>query len=136
MSIFPDLPTTQWTKSVKSPFRLFGGTPKWLRSRARAALRVAMLPAAATRTRYLRHFDASNVQLVGPDPKRAACLSAARLSASASPACARRYRRAAPSAPRRARRRSEENTSELQSLMRISSAVFCLKQHKTTTKDQ
>src|SRR3546814_4958634 len=30
-------------------------------------------------------------------------------------------------APRRARRRSEEHTSELQSLMRISYAVFCLK---------
>src|SRR3546814_5079527 len=28
--------------------------------------------------------------------------------------------------------RSEEHTSELQSLMRISSAVFCLKQKKTT----
>src|SRR3546814_8968291 len=29
--------------------------------------------------------------------------------------------------------RSEEHTSELQSLMRISSAVFCLKKTKTTT---
>src|SRR3546814_6496726 len=29
-------------------------------------------------------------------------------------------------------RRSEEHTSELQSLMRISSAVFCLKKKKTT----
>src|SRR3546814_7978570 len=29
------------------------------------------------------------------------------------------------------RLRSEEHTSELQSLMRISYAVFCLKQHKT-----
>ncbi|PAL25684.1 hypothetical protein CD928_03370 [Sphingopyxis sp. GW247-27LB] len=37
------------------------GTPKWLRSRARAALRVAMLPAASAQARYLRHFDASNV---------------------------------------------------------------------------
>src|SRR3546814_3725062 len=35
------------------------------------------------------------------------------------------------------RRRSEEHTSELQSLMRISYAVFCLKKkntHKNTTK--
>src|SRR3546814_8877159 len=72
--------------------RLIGGTPKWLRSWVRAALRVAMLPAAATRTRYLRHFDASLAQLMGPDPSR-----------------------------------SEEHTSELQSLMRISYAVFCLK---------
>src|SRR3546814_2434262 len=30
--------------------------------------------------------------------------------------------------------RSEEHTSELQSLMRISYAVFCLKQKKTKTK--
>src|SRR3546814_4264415 len=29
--------------------------------------------------------------------------------------------------------RSEEHTSKLQSLMRISYAVFCLKKHKTTT---
>src|SRR3546814_8439066 len=41
---------------------------------------------------------------------------------------------------RPARRRSEEHTSELQSLMRISYAVFCLKkknketQHKTNTQ--
>src|SRR3546814_682806 len=32
--------------------------------------------------------------------------------------------------PRRATRRSEEHTSELQSLMRISYAVFCLKKKK------
>src|SRR3546814_1999268 len=32
--------------------------------------------------------------------------------------------------------RSEEHTSELQSLMRISYAVFCLKKKKTTTKEQ
>src|SRR3546814_10805131 len=34
----------------------------------------------------------------------------------------------------RARHRSEEHTSELQSLMRISYAVFCLKQTKTEIK--
>src|SRR3546814_4264396 len=33
------------------------------------------------------------------------------------------------------RHRSEEHTSELQSLMRISYAVFCLKKNKTTKKD-
>src|SRR3546814_5669451 len=33
-------------------------------------------------------------------------------------------------------RRSEEHTSELQSLMRISYAVFCLKKKKTQTKKQ
>src|SRR3546814_5814736 len=32
-------------------------------------------------------------------------------------------------------RRSEEHTSELQSLMRISYAVFCLKKKKKNTKD-
>src|SRR3546814_6565842 len=34
-----------------------------------------------------------------------------------------------------ARARSEEHTSELQSLMRISYAVFCLKKKNTKTKD-
>src|SRR3546814_10731566 len=33
------------------------------------------------------------------------------------------------------RHRSEEHTSELQSLMRNSSAVFCLKKQKAQTKD-
>src|SRR3546814_3033177 len=37
---------------------------------------------------------------------------------------------------RKARARSEEHTSELQSLMRISYAVFCLKKKKNTTKYQ
>src|SRR3546814_9664893 len=37
-----------------------------------------------------------------------------------------------PRLPRIARRRSEEHTSELQSLMRISYAVFCLKKKKHT----
>src|SRR3546814_5971692 len=37
-----------------------------------------------------------------------------------------------PLRPRAARRRSEEHTSELQSLMRISYAVFCLKKKKQT----
>src|SRR3546814_6347563 len=43
-----------------------------------------------------------------------------------------------PNLPRQKRRRtpprSEEHTSELQSLMRISYAVFCLKKKKTPTK--
>src|SRR3546814_3841555 len=34
------------------------------------------------------------------------------------------------------RARSEEHTSELQSLMRISYAVFCLKKKKTTTNNK
>src|SRR3546814_10037247 len=44
-------------------------------------------------------------------------------------------RRCAPaSSPSADRCRSEEHTSELQSLMRISSAVFCLKKKKTPSK--
>src|SRR3546814_8250225 len=39
--------------------------------------------------------------------------------------------RGARSRPRRGAGRSEEHTSELQSLMRISYAVFCLKKKKT-----
>src|SRR3546814_5409854 len=38
--------------------------------------------------------------------------------------------------PCRARIRSEEHTSELQSLMRISYAVFCLKKKNRKTQDQ
>src|SRR3546814_6283838 len=38
-----------------------------------------------------------------------------------------------PAGDRRLLRRSEEHTSELQSLMRISYAVFCLKQKKQIT---
>src|SRR3546814_9744631 len=37
---------------------------------------------------------------------------------------------------RRPRRRSEEHTSELQSLMRISYAVFCLKKKKNTKTEK
>src|SRR3546814_6618570 len=37
---------------------------------------------------------------------------------------------------RQCRLRSEEHTSELQSLMRISYAVFCLKKKKTKTQTQ
>src|SRR3546814_7052869 len=43
-----------------------------------------------------------------------------------------RFRHAAVAGLRR--RRSEEHTSELQSLMRISYAVFCLKKKKKNTK--
>src|SRR3546814_1391929 len=45
---------------------------------------------------------------------------------------ARRRRRGRPRLARQAR--SEEHTSELQSLMRISYAVFCLKKKKNTNK--
>src|SRR3546814_18444302 len=40
-----------------------------------------------------------------------------------------------PTRPQRLPRRSEEHTSELQSLMRTSYAVFCLKKKTTKTED-
>src|SRR3546814_4488141 len=43
-------------------------------------------------------------------------------------------KRLQPLGRRRGRRRSEEHTSELQSLMRISYAVFCLKKKKKNKK--
>src|SRR3546814_3106719 len=49
-------------------------------------------------------------------------------------AARRRLRTLGPAV--RARGRSEEHTSELQSLMRISYAVFCLKKKKKTTDDK
>src|SRR3546814_10801636 len=42
----------------------------------------------------------------------------------------------APRLPVSRHHRSEEHTSELQSLMRISYAVFCLKKKNNTTKDE
>src|SRR3546814_8948530 len=51
----------------------------------------------------------------------------------AAPAAGRLDRRGAYGARHRLRR-SEEHTSELQSLMRISYAVFCLKKKKTNIK--
>src|SRR3546814_1923136 len=47
----------------------------------------------------------------------------------------RRSPRRAPPASRFSRPRSEEHTSELQSLMRISYAVFCLKKKKQQTQN-
>src|SRR3546814_2356397 len=115
------------------------GTPKWLRSRTRAALRVAMLPAAPAQARYLRHFDASNVELRGPDPGvsgggdddehqiRGEDSEAGRRPPRAQPVepAAHRRRDARTDRGRRPdaeRGRSEEHTSDLQSLMRISYA--------------
>src|SRR3546814_968283 len=75
----------------------------------------------------------------GIDPVTGPSLWAVRLARSI---CTSRVFRAYPPAARTATgpststvSRSEEHTSELQSLMRISSAVFCLKK-KTTTQQQ
>src|SRR3546814_7333129 len=52
------------------------------------------------------------------------------------PCCSRYATMCSPSsAPARKRRRSEEHTSELQSLMRISYAVFCLKKKTKPPKN-
>src|SRR3546814_1326648 len=72
-------------------------------------------------------------RLPGPGPGRFLSARAAPAAARAAPSCRRRrvrIRAAWPAARRRAAAapgRSEEHTSELQSLMRISYAVFCLK---------
>src|SRR3546814_1345754 len=55
---------------------------------------------------------------------------AARLAAGNGILPARRQRRGQPAGGRARAGRSEEHTSELQSLMRISYAVFCLKKKK------
>src|SRR3546814_5929749 len=60
-------------------------------------------------------------------------------SAQPSPACRPPLRQRAgsgPEGPTGRPSRSEEHTSELQSLMRISYAVFCLKKKKTRKKTQ
>src|SRR3546814_9789389 len=64
----------------------------------------------------------------GPSRRRAALSPPSRPPASAS-----RRRRATRMTSRWRLRRSEEHTSELQSLMRISYAVFCLKKKKKRT---
>src|SRR3546814_7809381 len=59
--------------------------------------------------------------------------TASNISSAASPSlatCTRKPSRDSPTV-----RRSEEHTSELQSLMRISYAVFCLKKKKKNTKN-
>src|SRR3546814_1557861 len=73
--------------------------------------------------RFLRHAPAPPKPLPQPAaPSRYRLMPARR---------GRRCGRAAR--PARLRGRSEEHTSELQSLMRISYAVFCLKKKKTKT---
>src|SRR3546814_3601157 len=73
--------------------------------------------------------------LHGSEPRRALRFAAAgpvgREEASSPPSHQEGKRRALQ---RRRWRRSEEHTSELQSLMRISYAVFCLKKNKQHTK--
>src|SRR3546814_8134006 len=79
-------------------------------------------------------FELQNsvTRIVGANPRTAWPETIANLTANELRALGQRYL----SSTRRHRRtnRSEEHTSELQSLMRISYAVFCLKKKKITTK--
>src|SRR3546814_6318421 len=74
-------------------------------------------PSSSTKSPSARSFSAS------------APMSTVRLSIDTRPTIGNRAPRcqAAPPPPRQRGQRSEEHTSELQSLMRISYAVFCLK---------
>src|SRR3546814_6628584 len=71
-----------------------------------------------------RHRRGSRVDVLHLQPRRATAGHRLQWPAHVLPVC-----RVSPSKPTR----SEEHTSELQSLMRISYAVFCLKK-KTTTR--
>src|SRR3546814_6182129 len=71
-----------------------------------------------------------------PDRRRGAAGDASPLSASAPPVHGRARAETSPTPYDCRCPRSEEHTSELQSLMRISYAVFCLKKKKHTNKIQ
>src|SRR3546814_2511422 len=92
-------------------------------------------PPRSTRTDTL--FPYTTLFRSCPKDWKPAASSSRRCSRTSSPTIrSRRKRFSAPSSPSR----SEEHTSELQSLMRISYAVFCLKKKKnkdrtTLTKD-
>src|SRR3546814_10162010 len=109
-------------------------------------------PPRSTRTDtlfpYTAHFrsapDEATARLLPPPtaaaPDRRRSVTAAGPDRAAEPFASRRHRDRDPCTDRPvADRRSEEHTSELQSLMRISYAVFCLKKktnlsHYTTEK--
>src|SRR3546814_5899972 len=98
-------------------------------------------PPRSTRTDTLFPYTTlfrSGEQAVVDHPDRAAPALFGRLEDEHHPAAGRRMR---DQVLRRAQQRggvavvrSEEHTSELQSLMRISYAVFCLKKKRTTIK--
>src|SRR3546814_1613493 len=80
--------------------------------------------------------------VAGEEPLRAANIMQAKTPAMASPprnepttAMEKRMMRCATPPVDRKADRSEEHTSELQSLMRISYAVFCLKKKKNTVNN-
>src|SRR3546814_3470600 len=82
------------------------------------------------------------ISLMGSEPSAVSCALYPRSRCSARCAALRKLRcrqsedgtrQAGADRARRARGRSEEHTSELQSLMRISYAVFCLKKKNLKT---
>src|SRR3546814_3361576 len=77
--------------------------------------------------KHLRGFPASGQQRLQFDPNAAYASSASR-----TPRQAQRWHNPPVPLPSTTMHRSEEHTSELQSLMRISYAVFCLKKKKHT----
>src|SRR3546814_9406465 len=78
------------------------------------------------------NYAARSVSVVklSPQPHSAATLGFSNTNCSFRP-CLRKSMRV----PSTSARRSEEHTSELQSLMRISYAVFCLKKKQTTQEE-
>src|SRR3546814_5820401 len=92
-------------------------------------------PPRSTRTDtlfpYTTLFRSDRDRLIEVDLARVAHQRGTRLRDE--PRIARQPRLAERDQPRAGARRSEEHTSELQSLMRISYAVFCLKKKKSLT---
>src|SRR3546814_8062611 len=92
-------------------------------SSAASRLRISAQRARASAIRDARSRCTRRRQLPGA-PSSAAFMRATKSSGGALPS------RTSPTASARGGDRSEEHTSELQSLMRISYAVFCLKKKK------
>src|SRR3546814_3370651 len=95
-------------------------------------------PPRSTRTDTLFPYTTLFRSRAGPEPPPTRPTRSAR-APPAAPGCA--WRGPAPHPAKRAVvgcrcRRSEEHTSELQSLMRISYAVFCLKKKKKTKEER
>src|SRR3546814_5858746 len=94
-------------------------------------------PPRSTRTDTLFPYttlfrSAASVTIADPAPPNRGGMK--RKSRQAAQGCAGQVRqRAVKHAEHRSRMRSEEHTSELQSLMRISYAVFCLKKKNKPT---
>src|SRR3546814_6501170 len=95
-----------------------------------ARVRVTVLPAPSPTTISLPSID-STVTVSVPSPLSVRLSPTALPKATAAMASEPGVKPMVPSA---GVERSEEHTSELQSLMRISYAVFCLKKKKTTQR--